>query len=321
MKQHKSIIWVGAGFPAFDPSDLDPKSEASLKKATRDTVDLLMETHTTVYKIDPVPTTTSTAPTVDIGASMDLGMLDADEMAAPEDPLDDNFNFNTFAVQTGGTYFYGQNDLDRYFKRAVEQTAAYYTITYRPPANDATDPETYRKVRVTVNKPGLHVTTRQGFYSNEEKDPAPTNKELSVTLSSIAASDMTFTGVGLRVLNVGAAKAKPGGIAVTYEIENRSLQWITRPDGKETAEITAVLVELDTKKNVLGSNAFKLTPYLPAQNAALRFSGSLTARDETVPTPKTAVVKLIVRDSSGRIGTASISAEAFKDLLPTGRQH
>jgi len=319
LKQHKSIIWIGAGFPAFDPSDLDPKSEASLKKATKDTVDLLMETHTTVYKIDPVPTTTSTAPTVDIGASMDLGMLDADAMAAPEDPLDDNFNFNTFAVQTGGTYFYGQNDLDRYFKRAIQQTRAYYTLTYRPPANDATDPETYRKVRVTVNKPGLHVTTRQGFYSNEEKDPAPTNKELSVTLSAIAASEMTFTGVGLRVLSVDAARTKPGGIAVTYEIENKSLEWTARPDGKETAEITAVLVELDAKRNVLGSNAFKLTPYLPAQNASLRFTGSLTARDETVPTPKTATVKLIIRDSSGRIGTSSISAEAFKDLLPAGK--
>ena len=105
MKQHKSIIWVGGGFPALDPADLDEKSEASLHKAIRQTVDLLMDTHTTVYKIDPVPSATSTAPTVDVQASLDAGGDMADVMPLGEDPLASNFNFNQFAVSTGGQYF------------------------------------------------------------------------------------------------------------------------------------------------------------------------------------------------------------------------
>jgi VWFA-related protein len=314
LKQHKSIIWVGAGFPGLNPDDLDETSEESLKKATRQTVDLLMETHTTVYKIDPVPTSTSTSPSVDIETSMELGMSEADLFAAPEDPLDDNFNFNTFAVQTGGQYFYGMNDLDRYFRRAIEQTNEYYTLTYRPPAQDAVDPETYRKVRVTVNKPGLHVVTRQGFYSNEEKEAAPTNKELSSSLSLVATSDMMFTGVGLRVVKVEAGKT-PGTLSVTYQIEDKSLQWTDEPDGKETAEITAVLADLDAQRKILGSKAYKLKPFLLPAHAGLRFTAEMTARSETTLTPKTASVRLIVRDSSGRIGTASISAEAFADVL------
>ena len=311
LQQHKSIIWVGAGFPAFDPDSLDEVSEASLKKAIKSTVDLLMDTHTTVYKIDPVPSTTSTAATVDQSATFDLGSSEGDLMAAPEDPLADNFNFNQFAVSTGGKYFYGQNDLDRFFRRAIEQTDEFYTLTYRPPAEDASLPEAYRKIAVTVNRPGLHVTTRQGYYSNEAPEPPPTNKELGASLIAVATGDMNFTGVGVRVINVKPGEAH-GTVFVTYGIEERTLQWTATSDGKEIADATAVLVELDAKHNIVGSNAYRLRPYLAGDHVRERFTGTLTARDKTTISSKTTKLRLIVRDSSGRIGTATISAEAFE---------
>jgi len=313
LKQHKSIIWVGSGFPAFDPADLDEKSEASLHKAIRQTVDLLMDTHTTVYKIDPVPSATSTAPTVDVQASLDAGGDMADIVPLGEDPLTSNFNFNQFAVSTGGQYFYGQNDLDRYFNRAIEQTDEFYTLTYRPPDKDETEPEKFRNIVVKVNRPGLNVVTRQGYYSNEAPEPVPTNKELSVELSTVAMGDIAFTGIGVRVLGLAEGK-KPGSIAVTYQIENRSLAWVDGPNGMQTALLTVVLVDVDAKHNILGSNAYRLHPYLAADHANERFTGNIVGRDEVEVSPRTAGLRLIVRDASGRIGTAKISMEALRDL-------
>ena len=314
LKQHKSIIWVGGGFPAFDPADLDEKSEASLHKAIRQTVDLLMDTHTTVYKIDPVPSATSTAPTVDTAASLAVGGDTADIVPLGEDPLASNFNFNQFAVSTGGNYFYGQNDLDRYFNRAVQQTDEYYTLTYRPPDSDGNEPEKFRNIVVKVNRPGLNVVTRQGYYSNETPEPAPTNKELGIALSTVAMSDMSFTGVGVRVLSLAAGK-KPGTLAVTYQMDNRSLTWTGGPNGTQTALLTVVLVDLDAKHNIVGSNAYRLHPYLAADHANERFTGNLVGRDEVEVSARTSGLRLIVRDASGRIGTAKISAAAFQDLL------
>lgn len=309
LKQHKSIIWVGAGFPGIDAGDLDEVSEQQLKKVTRQTVDLLMDTHTTVYKVDPTPNS-SAMTMVDPGTAIDLGMNPTDLFAPTQDPLDSTYNFNTFVSQTGGTYFSGMNDLDRYFKRAIEQTNGYYTLTYRPPAQDGTDPETYRKVRVVVNKPGLHAVTRQGFYSNEEEEAAPTKKELGHSLGMVATSDMQFTGVGLRVLKVEPGK-KANGIIVTYQVEDRSLQWTEQPDGREVAEFTVVLAALDAKRKILASSAYKMKPFLLPVHAALRFTAEMTALNETLLAPGTAAVRLIVRDSSGRIGTATIPPEMF----------
>jgi len=314
MKQHKSIIWVGSGFPAFDPADLDEKSEASLHKAVRQTVDLLMDAHTTVYKIDPTPSATSTAPTVDVQASLDAGGDMADIMPLGEDPLANNFNFNQFAVSTGGQYFYGQNDLDRYFDRAIEQSDEFYTLTYRPPDKDGTEPEKFRNIVVKVNRPGLKVVTRQGYYSNEAPEPVPTNKELGVALSTVAMSDMSFSGVGVRVLGL-AAGTKQGSIIVTYQMDNRSLTWMDGTNGTQTALLTVVLADIDAKHDILGSNAYRLHPYLTADHANERFTGNLIGRDEVEVSPKAAGLRLIVRDASGRIGTAKISVDAFRDLL------
>ena len=45
---------MGPGFASLDPTELDDKDNGSPTKAIRSTVDLLLDRHTTVYKIDPV---------------------------------------------------------------------------------------------------------------------------------------------------------------------------------------------------------------------------------------------------------------------------
>jgi VWFA-related protein len=322
LKQHKSILWVGAGFDGVDPESLDTTSEASLKKATHDTVNLLMDTHTTVYKIDPTPSTTSTQAGVDVMDSLALGFESADAIPQPQDPLKDNFNFNNFVVMTGGRYFYGQNDLDRYFRHAIDATDAFYTLTFVPPAADANEPETYRQIVVRTKRPGLHVTTRQGYYSNTPPEPPPTSTQLGFSIASVALGNMAFTGVGLRVLNIAAAR-KPGTASVTFQVDDHSLAWTGGPNGIVTAEAAAVLVALDARHNILGSAAYRLHPYLSAADAPQRLTGALTVRDDISLPAKTAELRLIVRDSSGRIGATNVSAADLASVLeqqPTHRR-
>jgi len=317
-KQHKGIVWVGAGFSGVGPNSLDPIAEDSLKKAVRDTVNLLMNTHTTVYKIDPTPSTTSTQAGVDEGASLDMGFDGADAIPPPQDPLKDNFNFNRFAVETGGRYFYGQNDLDRYFRHAIDATAEFYTLAFVPPASDGNEPAIYRQIVAKVNRPGLQVITRRGYYSNTPPEPPPTSKQLGFSIAAVAAGEMAFTGVGIRVLNITAAK-EPHSASVAFQIDDGSLSWSDGPNGMLIAEATAVLIALDTKHNILSSAAYRLHPYLSAADAVQRLTGALTVRDDVSLPAKTAGLRLIVRDSSGRIGTKDIVPGEFASLLEQGR--
>jgi hypothetical protein len=125
---------------------------------------------------------------------------------------------------------------------------------------------------------------------------------------------MDFSGVGVRVTNVTAGK-QPGTISVTYEIEDKSLDWTEKPSGIVTMSATAVITGLDKDKNVLSFDARKLGVYLPAAQANKRFTAFLTVQDDVSVTPKVTDVRLIVRDSSGRIGTADISPDAYKDVV------
>ncbi len=320
LNQHKSIIWVGAGFSGVDPDSMDETTEDSLKKATHDTVNLLMNTHTTVYKIDPTPSTTSTQPTVDISDSLALGFGTADAIAQPEDPLKDNFNFNSFVVETGGHYFYGQNDLDRYFRHAIDATDKFYTITFVPPLSDGNEPEAYRQIVIKVNRPGLHITTRQGYYSHTPPEPPPTSQQLGFAVAGVATGDMAFTGVGVRVLNVTPAKL-PRTASVTYQVDDHSLTWSDGPNGIVIADAAAVLVALDAKHNILGSVAYRLHPYLSSADTGQRLTGALTVRDDITLPAKTVELRLIVRDSSGRIGTTNVPQAQLASILDQGPAH
>jgi VWFA-related protein len=320
LKEHKSILWVGAGFDGVDPESLDKTSEASLKKATHDTVNLLMDTHTTVYKIDPTPSTTSTQAGVDVANSLALGFDAADAIPQPQDPLKDNFSFNHFAVMTGGRYFYGQNDLDRYFRHAMDATDAFYTLTFVPPAADANEPETYRQIVVRTKRSGLHVTTRQGYYSNAPPEPQPTSAQLGFSIASVALGNMAFTGVGVRVLNIAAQK-KSGAASVTFQVDDRSLAWSDGVNGIVTADAAAVLVALDAHHNILGSAAYRLHPYLSAADAPQRLTGALTVRDDISLPARTAELRLIVRDSSGRIGATNVPAADLASVLEQQPAH
>jgi hypothetical protein len=82
-----------------------------------------------------------------------------------------------------------------------------------------------------------------------------------------------------------------------------------------TADASAVLVALDTRHNILGSAAYRLHPYLAAADAPQRLTGALTVRDEISLPAKTAELRLIVRDSSGRIGAANVPTADLNSVL------
>jgi VWFA-related protein len=52
-KGNKQIIWVGRSFPGIDGTVLDKKQLNLMNKAISSTIDLLMQSRTTIYVIDP----------------------------------------------------------------------------------------------------------------------------------------------------------------------------------------------------------------------------------------------------------------------------
>jgi hypothetical protein len=97
------------------------------------------------------------------------------------------------------------------------------------------------------------------------------------------------------------------------------LQWSPRlegdPDAGDVAEFTSVLVALNAKHEVLSSDAYTAHPFLHAKDADKMITGEMTVRDDLSISNKTAAVRVVVRDSSGRIGTADVSAADMQSLV------
>ncbi|MDR3734548.1 MAG: VWA domain-containing protein [Acidobacteriaceae bacterium] len=324
LREHKNLVWIGRGFPSLDPTGLTDASQASLQNAIRNTVSLLQDARVTVYKVDPMATTTQLT-TVDQAATLDVtdGAIGdtGDQQAAGEDPFAQNFNFNTFAVATGGHYFYGLNDLNRFIDTSVQQGTEFYTLSYRPPP--ATVDGTFLNIKIMMIPPGLTAQTRQGYYASLAAKPEPTSDELGFDLGQAAVSQMEYAGVNASVSSIEPSKV-PGRLRVTFKIEDRTLQWSPATNGR-VSDFTTVLVALDAKHQIVSSNAYKMHPFMVDSDSALLTTGLLTVADDVRIDPKTRFVRVLVRDSSGRIGSADVDgvqlqAAMAKIVLPSEKR-
>jgi VWFA-related protein len=71
-----------------------------------------------------------------------------------------------YAHATGGDIFYGSSreDLEGLYARVSEQARNQYTIAYAPAKTDHTQP--YHTIEVRVERPGLSLLARDGYYLN-----------------------------------------------------------------------------------------------------------------------------------------------------------
>ena len=304
MHTHKSIIWLGRGFPALDPDDFDDPANLVLKKAIQDTVDLLVAARITLYQVDPITTDARTGMsnmdmTIGVGGGISSHMASTGTL----DLLDPTYSFNRFVLATGGQLYFGSNDLDRFIADGENRTTDFYTLSYVPPG--VVDESVYHTISVQMRNPSLHAETRQGFYSLQPTATEPSLHDLGFDLKLASTGAMTYSSVAARISGIKAART-PGKIAVSFSVEDRSLQWTTRPAGGDTARLTVLLVSLDKDRNIQSSIASTLD--IAVKNSTEVATGQLQTVKEIGVTPKTCSVRLVVRDSSGRIGTADIAA-------------
>jgi VWFA-related protein len=307
---HKTVIWLGRGFPSLDPLDFDDPSNAILKKAIQDTVDLLVAARITLYQVDPITTEARTA-TTDINAALDAGIAFNTQMTgdATTDLLDEKFSLNRFVLATGGKLYFGRNDLDNFIADGELRSTDFYTLSYSPPGDVASD--VFHHISVQMRDPSWHVDTRRGYYATKGPVPGPTSRELGFDLKLASTSGMAFSSV---IANITSVKnsAIHGKVGVSFSIVDNSLHWTPRKTGGDESKITVLLVSLDKGRNIQSFSATSLT--LAVKDPVDVAAGRLRTTKEVAINDKTCSLRLIVRDSTGRIGTADIAYPALSNV-------
>jgi VWFA-related protein len=307
-KGHKQIIWVGRSFPGIDATQMDKKQLDLMNKAITSTMDLLMQSRTTIYVIDP---TINAAPAPQFINSVGGPNTIAANFSAT-DPFEKGFSFMSFVEQTGGKYFYGRNDLNNEIEDSITRNTNFYTLNYVP--SDPIEDGKYRKIDVRTKNPDLIVQTKQGYYPKLPDQTIVTAKDLQFDLHEAVVSGMTYNGIGLRLQS---CKPGPRGMATCdLAVDNNSLEEEPGPDNSELASIVAVISALDKNSILLANNVYKFGLKLPDPPAATSYTN--LPLHLTVPS-NTKTIRIAVRDISGRIGTTDLDPSQVKELIAQRR--
>ena len=295
---HKNMIWIGRGFPHLNLANVAVDTTNRLNNAVQECVNVLRDARVTLYTIDPA------------GVMVDPGKYGQD--AADNDPLGGNYQFAALARATGGTALYGRNDVDAQINTAIQDGSSFYTLTYRP-TNSSLDPRKFRKITVTLDRPGLQVLTRQGYYlpyGPDKVDPVKPSRRLVADLIAADSSNMAYDGVPFTVT---PASVDPTEFDI--QLDPKGIFWTPKTDVDPRHADFILIVSTFDKKGVelhrdARSYSIKANGDVPDVGPLDR---GINIKYHVMPEPKAVRARFTVRmTASGRIGTQDAGVHIAK---------
>lgn len=300
---HKNMIWIGRGFP---PRRLDASLDTSVRvyNLVQECVNELRDARVTLYTIDPA------------GLLVNPGEYGID--AAFNDPFGGNYEFNKLAKATGGGSLYGRNDVDAEIGTAIRDGASFYTLTYRP-ATAPSDRGKFYRIKVTVDRPGLTVTTREGYYlpyGPGRVDPVKPSGRLVSDLISADSSTMVYDGVAL---TLQTSPSDPDSF--TVHVDGRGLGWTPATDTEPRhTEMILMVSTYDKKGKELKRDAKIIKVGAPTTVVPTgRLLRDVDLKYKLERNPKAVRARFVVRvTASGRIGTVdTVLGQQAAAVAPT----
>ncbi len=310
----KNVVWISPGFPIMSALTPDPRAQQMLFDSIRRLSDQMLTARISVYSIDPrgvlglggqFSVAGGARGSAGAGISNDyafgayLNALSSANQASFGD-----IAVQTLAVQTGGRALFGRNDVDRELATTIAEGNTYYTISYAPTNKDFDGK--FRKVAVTLSRPGFRVRTRDGYYALPE-GAQPTQAVIGQELSGALTSPLPYRAVQIVTTYTTFSKS-PDRVKITLIIPSTDLTWSPGADGKPAC---------DVYMGVLGNPETEGIKHALAQEFQPPLGGGMTTPDPhrsvgftfTAPVHyPIAHLRIVIRDmQSGRLGSVDIT--------------
>jgi len=155
----KLVVWISPGWWLFDSPNvyLSDKERRGFFDAIVEFSDALREARMVLYAVNPLGTT-------DAGSIYNVEWEDFVKPAQKPNRADPgDVSLQVIAAQSGGQIFYGNNDVAGEIEKCVADGSAWYKLTFD--TQQAAEGDTWHTITVKVDKPGLKVRTRNGYYA------------------------------------------------------------------------------------------------------------------------------------------------------------
>ena len=280
----KSVYWVTQAFPSWVMKEKRMGSPPPMEKPAWDkTITALNEANVAVNTVDSRGNF--------LGGNPNEGTLDS---------------MQEIAGRTGGKAYFRRNDLDAAMEEGIEASRTTYTLAFY--LNAAERDDQFHTLKVQVNRPGVELFYRQGYYAGDTDMPgASKDKANGGDLKSAFLNQADSSDVGITARIESVVPGNPRGTMILRLNLDPATLSFREQAGARVGSIEELVLERDANGATLGKVGEKKEFEVSGTNGG-EVNGSVVAWPVTVPLAEGAAkLTIVVRDTqSGRVGSLTV---------------
>jgi len=210
------------------------------------------------------------------------------------------------ARRTGGRAYYNRNDLETGIRHALDDARHSYEIAYYPDHDDWKGE--WRKIQVKVNRPGVTVLARGGYFAFPEPKllPPKARKQL---LEEIAASPLEATEIPITVKMT--LLDDEASVRAQVDLNPQKL-FINQIGGNWASDFEVLFFQLSEKNVVLDVTTQSLDLGLQQAKYEQALKRGINTIQELKLKPAASVLYVIVHDKkTDAVGSVRIPLTAY----------
>jgi VWFA-related protein len=337
MPGRKNLIWISASFPFTISPSSNTSQDARDLKDFHDQVDFavrsLSSANVSIYPVDVrglIGAWSSTNnPSQQIMSVDDAHVAQSQAEAAASGSITSGRGptvvsssdlgptldtMKNLADATGGRAFYNRNDVGDSVRDAIDDSRVSYAIAYYPAMDDWHG--TFHKLRVTVDRPGIELRYRSGYYA-VPPDYAE-NVDTKKVWHQAISNPLDATGVGV-VVHVDPRTVAGGQrkLAMVIGIPETDITFDHSGD-RTTGKLEVALAQFDSQGNQVASELSTVDMKLLKETYARKRNDGLGFVRYLPLDPKAASVRVVVRDAkSNALGSVTIPLGRLYPATPS----
>ncbi len=207
------------------------------------------------------------------------------------------------AERTGGRAYFNTNDIMGSVRQAIDDSRITYEIGFVP--DSIKWDGSFHKISVSVNRKGIQVRTRKGYFASAESREAPqTHVQL---MAQTAMSPVEATGIEMNVQVTPGQAVQSDTLKMELAFDIGQLEFRQDKEGFWNAVMDTAFVELDERGKIMASTLRPFPLHLDTDTYERLLKEGLTYTNEMLVVPGATQFRVILRDgTTGKIGSVDI---------------
>jgi VWFA-related protein len=314
----KNLIWISEAFPlSIDPNlDLTGDTFAGTRNYGSQiaaAADSLIDAQIAMYPIDArglVPSSlfdASNSGRDKYGRSLSRpGRMPAAISAESAQLQSVHGTMEEMADRTGGRAFYNTNGIDGAIRKSIEDGSTYYTLAYYPENKNWNGK--FRKIHVKVNRSGVKLRYRLGYYAVDPTVFAEKNQKQQDSAFALALSPDSpiATGLPFNALVIPPVEATPKTVRVNFAVDPHAISFERLPDGLQHATVECTIQAFSAKGKLVRGELTTVKAALKPDTFSKVMQDMFPCQQSIDLEPGKYYLRLGVRDDrTGLIGTTN----------------